>query len=74
MAQQWHSAAQKTLNEVEMEMQMELRLRLTDGLTEADTRWPHKMQHAKGAQLTAAKDKHKRFHCPPSLSHSLSPK
>lgn len=50
----------------------QLELRLTDWLTDADTRWPHKMQHAKGAQLTAAKDKHKRFHCPPSLSLSLS--
>lgn len=51
--------------------ELQLELRLTDWLTDADTRWPHKMQHAKRAQLTAAKDKHKRFHCPPSLSLSL---
>lgn len=48
--------------------ELQLELRLTDWLTDADTRWPHKMQHAKRAQLTAAKDKHKRFHLPPSLS------
>lgn len=52
--------------------ELQLELRLTDWLTDADTRWPHKMQHAKRAQLTAAKDKHKRFHWPPSLSLSFS--
>lgn len=43
-----------------------------DWRTDADTRWPHKMQHAKGAQLTAAKDKHKRFPLPSFLTLFLS--